>query len=135
MARLELSQVGQLFRAKGDNQLAWQGFMIDKTTINGPNTQIYGHPCQITHRYLSDGTSFSSIGYRMAIWHLSQDWVSCGPTNKSGVLSGHCSGLNLRAEVALFQIGGHILDGLVETFPTMCPASILTLSHRATFLG
>jgi hypothetical protein len=47
MAWLELSQVGQLFRAKGDNQLAWQGFMIDKTTINGINTQIYGHLIEV----------------------------------------------------------------------------------------
>jgi hypothetical protein len=40
----------------------------------------------------------------MVIWHLSQDWVSCGPTNKSGVLSDHCSGPNLRDEVALFRL-------------------------------
>jgi hypothetical protein len=43
MAWLELSQVSKLIRAKGDNQLAWQGLMIDKTTINGPRTHIYGH--------------------------------------------------------------------------------------------
>jgi hypothetical protein len=72
----------------------------------------------------------------MAIWHLSQDWVSCGPTNKSGVLSDHCSGPNLRAEVELSQVGDDIFPtGLVETFPTTCPASDSDSVSRATFLG
>jgi hypothetical protein len=72
----------------------------------------------------------------MAIWHLSQDWVSCGPTSKSGVLSGHCSGPKLRAEVALFQIGDDIFStGSSRPFQRHALRPIPTLSHLATFLG
>jgi hypothetical protein len=72
----------------------------------------------------------------MAIWHLSHDWVSCGPTSKSGVLSGHCSGPNLRTEVELSQVGDDIFPmGSSIPFQRCDLRPIPTPSHRATFLG
>jgi hypothetical protein len=72
----------------------------------------------------------------MVMWHLSQDWVSCGSTNNSRPLSDNYSRPKLRGEVALFKIGDLIFSkGSSKSFQGHALHLILTLSHMRTFLG